>query len=142
MASPRKARFVTASIVGVVVVCAVLGFVIVSSVMPSRRGSTSEASATSDGPARPGARDNEDHLNAGSKAESDWREPIPAEWEKVLGVTHSATAAEIRKAYLILVQQYHPDRFTSAAPEIAKYGAEKTKAINAAYLTARRLGRG
>ena len=134
------------SVVAVIIVCAVLGFGVESNVMPSRRkpetGEQPNNSANPSDQSR-NAYSDEDGANpgAGPAQERDWRTQTPDDWDMVLAVAPSASAAEIRAAYLRLIQQYHPDRFAMAAPEIAEYGAAKTKAINAAYLAAQRLGR-
>ena len=51
----------------------------------------------------------------------------------ILGVMQSATAGEIKKAYLGLVQKYHPDRFTN---EQKKYEAHEIfSRVTTAYRT-------
>ena len=131
--------------VTVTLVCAALGFGIVSNVMSNGRNhrkfpGASEAEPKSEHHHDKATRDTGNGPGADTSS-SEWRKPTPDGWESVLGVGKSASASEIRAAYLRLIQQYHPDRFGAAAPEIAEYGVEKTKAINAAYLIAQRLGR-
>ncbi|MDR0839838.1 MAG: J domain-containing protein [Christensenellaceae bacterium] len=50
---------------------------------------------------------------------------------KVLGVSESATQEDIRAAYLRLVKQYHPDRYTD--PQLKRVANEKLVEINEAY---------
>jgi preprotein translocase subunit Sec63 len=50
---------------------------------------------------------------------------------EVLGVNQAASAAEIRAAYLALVERYHPDRHDGNA--LADLATEKLASINAAY---------
>ncbi|MBZ9963736.1 J domain-containing protein [Mesorhizobium sp. BR1-1-2] len=50
-------------------------------------------------------------------------------WE-LLGVAESCTPAELRAAYLRLVNTYHPDR---ADPFMSRNNEEVVKLINAAY---------
>jgi len=52
----------------------------------------------------------------------------------VLGLTTSATEAEIRKAYRRLMSQYHPDRVATLGADLQKAAAEKAKSINEAYM--------
>jgi hypothetical protein len=51
---------------------------------------------------------------------------------RLLEVTTSATPAEIKQAYLQLLQVWHPDRFQHS-PHLRSRAEEKTKAINAAF---------
>jgi curved DNA-binding protein CbpA len=48
----------------------------------------------------------------------------------LLGVTHNASAAEIKAAYVSLVKTYHPDK---SDPFMARYNEQVIKLINAAY---------
>lgn len=49
----------------------------------------------------------------------------------VLGVSSSATDAEVKAAYRKLVKKYHPDRYTDS--RLKEEASEKLKEINAAY---------
>ena len=51
----------------------------------------------------------------------------------VLGVSHSASTSEVKKAYRKLALKWHPDKLAGASQEKQAEGAEKFKAINAAY---------
>ncbi len=51
----------------------------------------------------------------------------------VLELDPSATAAEIREAYLDLVKVWHPDRFQGEPPRLRRKAEAKIKAINDAY---------
>jgi hypothetical protein len=51
----------------------------------------------------------------------------------VLGASRTASAAEIRAAYLKLIQQVHPDLIANAPEFWRKQAEEKTKDINGAY---------
>ena len=55
----------------------------------------------------------------------------------ILDLEPSATAAEIREAYLDLVKVWHPDRFSKESPRLKHKVEEKLKAINKAYETLR-----
>lgn len=52
---------------------------------------------------------------------------------EVLGVPPGADQDAIRKAYLDLVKQYHPDRVASLAPEIKELAGRRMREINQAY---------
>jgi len=51
----------------------------------------------------------------------------------VLDLNATATAEEIREAYLDLVKVWHPDRFSGESPRFVRKVEEKLKAINHAY---------
>lgn len=61
---------------------------------------------------------------------------------QVLGVSESATDAEVKKAYLNLARKYHPDNYHDNP--LADLAQEKMKEINAAYeaVTKQRSGGG
>lgn len=52
----------------------------------------------------------------------------------VLGVQHTATDDEVKKAYRELARKYHPDNYQSD-PALAELASEKMKEINEAYDT-------
>jgi DnaJ-domain-containing protein 1 len=52
---------------------------------------------------------------------------------KILGVRNGASRVEIRRAYLDLVQKYHPDKVFHLAGEFQAIAEEKMKEVNAAY---------
>ncbi|MFZ1730072.1 MAG: J domain-containing protein [Bacteroidota bacterium] len=59
----------------------------------------------------------------------------------VLGLTTSATEAEIKKAYRKLMSQYHPDRVATLGEDLQRAAGEKSKIINEAYqIIERRMG--
>lgn len=45
----------------------------------------------------------------------------------------NASPDDVRRAYLLAVNRYHPDRFANQPPEFQKLAEEKTKEINKAY---------
>jgi len=51
----------------------------------------------------------------------------------MLDLDATASAAEIREAYLDLVKVWHPDRFSGESPRFVRKVEEKLKAINRAY---------
>jgi DnaJ-domain-containing protein 1 len=58
-----------------------------------------------------------------------------------LGLTAEASDAEIEQAWRRLISQYHPDRFSGAAPEQRAQAEQRARAINAAYDRIRTLRR-
>lgn len=51
----------------------------------------------------------------------------------ILGLTPSASEADIRKSYRRLMSQYHPDRVATLGVDLQRAAAEKAKTINEAY---------
>lgn len=51
----------------------------------------------------------------------------------VLGIKHSASVEEIKKAYKILMTQYHPDKVANLGIELQNLAKKKTQEINEAY---------
>lgn len=60
------------------------------------------------------------------------RAAAPA-WTAVLGVASTATAAEVKRAYLGLVRKYHPDRVADLGDELVALAERKMTEINQAY---------
>ena len=51
----------------------------------------------------------------------------------VLGIKKGASQEEIKKAYLYLMSQYHPDKVAHLGEEIQKLAKNKSQEINQAY---------
>ena len=51
----------------------------------------------------------------------------------LLGVKQGATQEQIRSAYRVLVQLFHPDRLQQSKPEVRDFASERLKALNQAY---------
>jgi DnaJ-domain-containing protein 1 len=56
-------------------------------------------------------------------------------WYDVLGVLPSAPESEIRKAYIALIKQYHPDKVASLGKELQDLAQRKTQILNQAFQT-------
>ncbi|MDP4116204.1 MAG: DnaJ domain-containing protein, partial [Bacteroidota bacterium] len=52
---------------------------------------------------------------------------------KMLGLSGKVTPSHIRKVYLNLIAQYHPDKVASLGVELVNLAEKKTKEINSAY---------
>ncbi|MBE0645375.1 MAG: DnaJ domain-containing protein [Bacteroidetes bacterium] len=79
----------------------------------SRQGG-GQQSASQEGRRKPGEKDDAYYYN-------------------VLGLTPSATEAEIKKAYRKLMSQYHPDRVATLGEDLQRAASEKAMTINEAY---------
>jgi hypothetical protein len=55
------------------------------------------------------------------------------DWIRILGVSESATIAEVKEAYKTLIKQNHPDRVQGMSQAFKKLAEIETKRINAAY---------
>ena len=53
----------------------------------------------------------------------------------ILGVSKSATDAEIKKQYRLLTKKYHPDKLQSKDPALIKGAQEKFQEVQKAYET-------
>jgi DnaJ-domain-containing protein 1 len=56
----------------------------------------------------------------------------PSAWE-ILGVAPGAPLAEVRKAYLTLIAQYHPDKVAQLGPKLQALALEETRRLNQAF---------
>lgn len=54
-------------------------------------------------------------------------------WHKILEVSPTATADEIKRSYKTLMGQYHPDKVATLGEEIRAVAERKSKDINGAY---------
>src|SRR5687767_1715871 len=62
-----------------------------------------------------------------------------AEARTVLGVSASASWAEIEKAYKELAQIYHPDRFATSSEGVRKNAESRMVRVNQAFQELKRL---
>jgi DnaJ like chaperone protein len=71
----------------------------------------------------------------------DPREPAKREaaWHEVLDVAPDASTAEIKRAYRMLVSQYHPDKVATLGDELKAVAERKSMQINVAYAEAMRI---
>ena len=74
-----------------------------------------------------------------SKNESHEKDSGGDAWHEILEVSESASMDEITSAYKKKIRQYHPDKVDSLGPELKKLAEKKSKEINAAYNTAKKL---
>ncbi|WP_426747103.1 DnaJ domain-containing protein [Myxococcus faecalis] len=58
--------------------------------------------------------------------------PPPSPWE-VLGVVRGAPLADVKRAYLALVAQYHPDKVAQLGPKLQALAQEETRRIIEAW---------
>jgi DnaJ-domain-containing protein 1 len=69
-----------------------------------------------------------------SKSRSGHADPLTREASyKILGIRNGAAPDEMRRAYLEMVQKYHPDKVFNLAEEYKVIAEEKMKEITAAY---------
>ena len=63
-------------------------------------------------------------------------------WWRVLEVSPDATADEIRRSYLLKINESHPDRVAWLAPELLPAAERRSKMLNTAYAQATRARQG
>jgi DnaJ like chaperone protein len=70
----------------------------------------------------------------------EFREPEKHEaaWYEILNVAPDASTAEIKRAYRMLVSQYHPDKVATLGEELKVVAERKSTEINGAYAEAMR----
>lgn len=68
--------------------------------------------------------------------EPESREPA---WYEILNVAPDASTAEIKRAYRMLVSQYHPDKVATLGDELKAVAERKSAEINGAYAEAMRI---
>ncbi|WP_246357152.1 J domain-containing protein [Pyxidicoccus fallax] len=66
--------------------------------------------------------------------------PPPTPWE-VLGVTRDTPLPEVKRAFLALVAQYHPDKVAQLGPKLQALAQEETRRIIEAWEQVRRQSR-
>lgn len=70
------------------------------------------------------------------KKTSTQNERSPDAWHTTLNVSPHATVEEIRRAYKVLMSQYHPDKVASLGDELKALAERKSKEITSAYRNA------
>jgi DnaJ-class molecular chaperone len=104
----------------VIIACAVAGFMLVSFVVEAR------------GPKQKATGQTETN-NSSDRARSDSTAQERLLWFEVLGVVPTASVAEIKTAYRLRAQQYHPDRVEGLGLELRQIAEQKMKELNIAY---------
>ncbi|MBF0240679.1 MAG: J domain-containing protein [SAR324 cluster bacterium] len=51
----------------------------------------------------------------------------------ILGISNTATNEEIKRAYITLIKEYHPDKVASLGTKLRDLAEKEAKRINAAY---------
>ena len=64
--------------------------------------------------------------------------PKRREWWEVLGVSSTASLAEIKKARNAKAMQFHPDKIQNMSKTFKEEAEEELKAINSAFETAKK----
>jgi DnaJ like chaperone protein len=54
-------------------------------------------------------------------------------WNQVLGVLPDASVEDIKRAYKVLMSQYHPDKVATLGEELRALAESKSKDITSAY---------
>lgn len=80
---------------------------------------------------RPGATDQWSQEASGAS-------DAPQTWYEVLGIPSNAGIEEIRRAYKVLIGQYHPDKVATLGTELRDLAEIKSKQITTAYREAMR----
>lgn len=132
----------------VVVLCAVVGYVVVSYLMS--RGSKDAHSSTRDRGDQESSGDTHSNhsgrrheADGSTSGESSSDSPTPSlTWFEILGVAASSSAGEVTRAYRIKISQYHPDKVSKLGLEIRQLAETRSKEINSAYDEWMRLRRG
>ncbi len=75
----------------------------------------------------------------GHAFDADWFRSARDNPYRVFGLTEEANDAEVDLAYRRMISQYHPDRFTGAAPELRRQAETKARELNTAYDRIRKL---
>ena len=84
----------------------------------------------------------DDRNDTYSQREERGAEPFAERWEsrnleeryaRVLGLSPTATATEVKRAYRKLLSKYHPDKVVHLGPEFKGIAEEKTREILEAY---------
>ena len=66
--------------------------------------------------------------------------PAPSSPWEVLGVAPGTPLAEVKRAYLALITQYHPDKVAQLGPKLQALAAEETRRLNQAWSELRQRG--
>jgi DnaJ-domain-containing protein 1 len=79
-----------------------------------------------------------DDAPKGGSAPPEARDAPPSSPWEVLGVAPGTPLAEVKRAYLALITQYHPDKVAQLGPKLQGLAAEETRRLNEAWSELRR----
>ena len=77
--------------------------------------------------------------DSSGKSDGNGKSSTDDAWFNILEVNEGASMDEVTTAYKRKIRQYHPDKVESLGPELKKLAEKKSKEINAAYNTAKRI---
>lgn len=108
------------------------------------RRSSSQSASSSSGNAEPDDKSDDYERYAGfEKSFDSYNEQVPVDefsdeyiqefWYKILGVSNTATQAEIKAGYKSTIRMYHPDKVANFPDEFQVTADKCSKRINAAY---------
>lgn len=75
---------------------------------------------------------------SGSTSKENHSKDSALAWNEVLNVSSQASTAELKKAYKVLMSQYHPDKVAALGEELRDLAERKSKEITVAYREAMR----
>jgi DnaJ-domain-containing protein 1 len=106
----------------VIIVCGLVGFILMNSVIDSRR-----ARATNEEPLG-------DDRNSNKRSKTT---PDSRSWWDILNVERDATPEKIKGAFRKEISKYHPDRVEGLGIELRELADQKAKEVNQAYTLAK-----
>ncbi len=80
----------------------------------------------------PASEPREEAQEAGDAPPAARAAPLSSPWE-VLGVAPGTPLPEVKRAYLALITQYHPDKVAQLGPKLQALAAEETRRLNQAW---------
>jgi DnaJ-domain-containing protein 1 len=124
----------------VIIVCGLLGFIVVNSVIDSRRAKVGGRQKAEDAK-KESPHQNEDEETQRTRGNQQHRkkekEGSPRSWWEILNVDKNASSEQIKSAFRKEIAKYHPDRVEGLGIELRELADQKAKEVNRAYALAK-----
>jgi DnaJ-domain-containing protein 1 len=122
----------------VIIVCSLVGFIIVTAIIDSRRAKEKQRE---DNARKESGRSREDRdsqqTHGHEQSREQEKENMPRSWWETLNVDKNASPQQIKSAFRREISKYHPDRVEGLGVELRELADRKAKEVNRAYALAK-----
>ena len=121
----------------VIIVCGLLGFIVVNTVIDLRRAKVEGQQKADDAKKKSNRAHEDEDAQQTRQHRKEEKENPPRSWWEILNVDKNASPEEIKSAFRKEISKYHPDRVDGLGLELRELADRKAKEVNRAYALAK-----